>query len=159
VCKCGQGKTYRRAGKKRNGEAVARLVGECEKCKSISLTAGEWRLFENKKAVAKLEDGEEYRTDWRIGNPLTYFDPVSERYGSARYGHGEGFHGALVTRFGLLREKAWYSDRRQAERDVMQVFCIMHGLAKHQRRVAAGGDPSIPVRGAGPPPLPLARAA
>ena len=53
-----------------------------------------------------------------------------------------------VTRFGLLREKAWYRDRRQAERDVMQVFCAMHSIAKHQRRLAAHGAPGAPSTGA-----------
>jgi hypothetical protein len=85
--------------------------------------------------------------------------PLPERYGKARYGHGEGFHGALVTRFGLLREKAWYRDRRQAERDVTQVFCAMHSIAKHQRRLAAHGAPGAPLTGASGPPPPLARAA
>jgi hypothetical protein len=158
-CRCGEGKTYRRVGKKRNGEAVARLEGSCRNCGSVSLTAGQWRLFENKKAVAKALPTEKDKIDWRIGNPLTFDDPVSKRYGKARYGHGEGFHGTLVTRFGLLREKAWYRDRRQAERDVMQVFCAMHSIAKHQRRLAAHGAPGAPLTGASGPPPPLARAA
>ncbi len=158
-CECGQGKTFRRVGKKQSGEAVARLEGSCRNCGSVSLTAGQWRLFANKKAVAKVLPGEKHEIDWRIGNPLTFDDPVSKRYGKARYGHGEGFHGALVTRFGLLKEKAWYRDRRQAERDVMQVFCAMHSIAKHQRRLAAHGAPGAPLTGASGPPPPLARAA
>jgi hypothetical protein len=158
-CKCGKGKTYRRVGKKQSGEAVARVEGECPSCGRISLTAGQWRMFNNSKGVAKVLPGEEHETDWRVGNPLTFDDPLSERYGKARYGHGEGFHGALVTRFGLLREKAWYRDRRQAERDVMQVFCAMHSIAKHQRRLAAHGAPGAPLTGASGPPPPLARAA
>jgi hypothetical protein len=158
-CRCGEGKTYRRVGKKRNGEAVARLEGECPNCKSISLTAGQWRMYNGSKGVAKVLPGEKHEIDWRVGNPLTFDDPVSERYGTARYGHGEGFHGALVTRFGLLKEKAWYRERRQAERDVMQVFCAMHSIAKHQRRLAAHGAPSAPLTGTSGPPPPLARAA
>ncbi len=173
-CKCGKGKTYRRVGKKKSGvfvadpvtgerrelpEAVARLEGECPTCRRISLTAGQWRMYNNSKGVAKVLPGEEHEIDWRVGNPLTFDDPVSKRYGTARYGHGEGFHGTLVTRFGLLREKAWYRDRRQAERDVMQVFCAMHSIAKHQRRLAAHGAPSAPLTGASGPSPPLARAA
>ena len=69
-----------------------------------------------------------------MGNPLTFHDPVSSTYGSARFGHNEGFHGQLVTRFGLLEGKAWYRDIREAERDFFQVFCIMHSLAMEQRR-------------------------
>jgi hypothetical protein len=173
-CKCGRGKTYRRADKKKSGvfvedpvtgerrelpEAVARLEGSCPDCESISLTAGHWRMYNSSKGVAKVQPGEEHETDWRVGNPLTFDDLVSKRYGKARYGHGEGFHGTLVTRFGLLKEKAWYRDRRQAERDVMQVFCAMHSIAKHQRRLAAHGAPGAPLTGASGPPPPLARAA
>ncbi len=143
-CKCGQGKVLRRAEKRANGEAVGRLEGSCPNCGPVSLTTGDWRLMNNKKGVAKALPGEEDKIDWRVGNPLTYEDPLSKMYGSARFGHNEGFHGTLVTRFGLLKEKAWYRDRRHAERDLLQVFCAMHAIAKEQRRRAA---------------LPLARAA
>jgi hypothetical protein len=165
-CACGQGKTIRRAEKNARGEAVARLEGECPNCGSVSLTAGEWRLFQTedkgRPGVAKLLPGEEDKTDWRVGNPLTYNDPLSEQYGSARFGHNEGFHGALVTRFGLLKEKAWYRDSREAERDLLQVFCVMHALAMEQRRRAScASAPSAPLPGAGDsgPAPPLAQAA
>jgi hypothetical protein len=166
-CACGQGKTFRRVEKKRSGEAVARLEGSCKECGSVSLTAGQWRLYGNAKSktqgVAKVLRGEEGKIDWRVGNPLTFNDPVSSKYGSARFGQNEGFHGALVTRFGLLKEKAWYRDRRQAERDLFLVFSAMHSLAKEQRRLAAQmAVPTAPLTGAsssGPPPPALARAA
>ena len=143
-CACGQGKVLRRATKNAAGEAIGRLEGSCPNCGAVSLTTGQWRLFGNKKAAAKALPDEQDKIDWRVGNPLTYKDPLSQTYGSARFGHNEGFHGALVTRFGLLRDKAWYRDRRHAERDLFQVFCAMHSIAKEQRRRAA---------------LPLARAA
>jgi hypothetical protein len=163
ACKCGKGKTLRRVSKKQSGEAVARLEGTCETCRPISLTAGEWRRFQNKKAVAKAASDEKSEIDWRVGNPLTFYDTLSAKYGSARFGHNEGFHGALVTRFGLLKGKAWVRDRRHAERDLLQVFCAMHALAKEQRRRAGQIPiPTAPLTGAGssgPPPPPLARAA
>jgi hypothetical protein len=164
-CECGAGKTMRRGTKKADGEAVGRLEGSCPNCGSVSLSAGEWRLFastKKKNAVAKVLPDEKDKIDWRIGNPLTYYDPLSAQYGSARFGHQEGFHGALVTRFGLLKEKSWHRDRRQAERDVLQVFCGMHALAMEQRRRAARvASPSAPLSGAGNsgPPPPLSRAA
>jgi hypothetical protein len=164
-CKCGAGKTMRRASKKANGEAVGRLEGSCPNCDSVSLSAGEWRLFASSRktnAVAKALPDEKGKIDWRVGNPLTYYDRLSAQYGSARFGHQEGFHGSLVTRFGLLKEKSWHRDRRQAERDVLQVFCGMHALAMEQRRRAARSScPSAPLTGAGisGPPPPLARAA
>jgi len=155
-CACGQGKTMRRAKKKLDGEAVASLEGSCPNCGPVSLTAGQWRLFSNKKAVAKALPDEQDKIDWRVGNPLTFHDLLSEQYGSARFGQNEGFHGALVTRFGLLRGKSWYRDARQAERDVLQVFCVMHVLAMEQRRRAAG---SVPIESKSGPPPPLALAA
>jgi hypothetical protein len=159
-CKCGQGKTFRRANKNKKGEAIARLEGTCPNCGFISLTAGEWRLYSNGKAVAKAASDEKDKLDWRIGNPLTFNDPLSAKYGSCRFGQNEGMHGALVTRFGLLKDKAWYRDRRQAERDLLLVFCAMHALAKEQRRRAAMAVPTAPLtgEGSGAPP-PLARAA
>ena len=171
-CACGQGKTVRRVTKKkRSGEAVARLEGSCKECGSVSLTAGDWRLYGNARdktrGVAKALSGEEDKIDWRVGNPLTFHDTLSTKYGSARFGQNEGFHGALVTRFGLLKEKAWYRSKTQAERDLFQVFCAMHSLAKEQRRRAAEiVAPTAPPTGASssgpppaPPPRPLARAA
>jgi hypothetical protein len=165
ACECGQGKVMRRARKKRNGEAVASLEGSCPNCKSVSLTTGRWRRVGNIKtgnSVAKTLHDEQSESDWRIGNPLTYNDKLSDQYGSARFGQHEGWHGALVSRFGLLKDKAWYRDARDAERDLLQVFCVMHSLAMEQRRRAAsaGTRPSTPLAGAcraqAPP---LARAA
>jgi hypothetical protein len=162
ACACGQGKTMRRARKKQSGEAVAALEGSCPNCGSVSLTAGQWRLFNNKKAVARALPDEQDKRDWRIGNPLTFHDPLSAQYGSARFGQNEGFHGALVTRFGLLRGKSWYRDSRAAERDVFQVFSIMHALAMEQRRRAAKQDAvpaPLPDAGSSGPPPQLALAA
>ena len=69
-----------------------------------------------------------------------------------------------MTRFGLLKEKSWHRDRRQAERDLLQVFCAMHAIAKEQRRRAVSGSAQeLPTAsdggGSGPPPSPLALAA
>ena len=165
ACKCGEGKTMRRATRNKRGHAVARLEGSCPNCGPVCLTAGKWRLAHNGKSVTgdNLND-ERHRIDWRVGNPLTYNDPLSAAYGSARFGHNEGFHGALVSRFGILREKSWYRDRRDAEADVLQVFIAMHALAMTQRRRAAAGATSdgptpLPARGAPPGPPPLAAAA
>jgi len=71
-----------------------------------------------------------------------------------RFGHNEGFHGALVTRFGLLKEKSWHRSREHVERDFFQVFCIMHSLAMEQRRRAAAkaNTSSPPPTGGAPPP-------
>jgi hypothetical protein len=147
-------KNFRR---KKSGEAVCGVEGNCHQgCGHVSITAGEWRRTQNPNGFVKVMPGDEHRADWRMGNPLTFNDPVSSTYGSARFGHNEGFHGALVTRFGLLKEKADYRDRRVAERDFFQVFAIMHSLAMEQRRRAAAAS-ATPDAGSGgsPPPLKL----
>lgn len=160
-CKHGTQATKKNFRRKVSGAAVCGVEGDCDLgCGHIQITAGEWRRAQNPTRFVKLMPGEEDRADWRMGNPLTFHDPVSATYGSARFGHNEGFHGQMVTRFGLLKEKAWYRDRREAERDFFQVFCIMHSLAMEQRRLAAVASAApAPMTGAGgqqPPPLRLA---
>jgi hypothetical protein len=72
--------------------------------------------------------GEEEWADWKMGNPLTFHDPVSSTYGSARFGHNEGFHGQLVTRFGLLEGKALVS-RHPRSRTRLLPGLLHHALA------------------------------
>jgi Fe-S cluster biogenesis protein NfuA len=38
----------RRADKNANGEVIERLEGSCPTCGPVSLTAGEWRIFDNR---------------------------------------------------------------------------------------------------------------
>lgn len=162
-CIHGNAATKRMLRRTKGGDAVAGIEGDCKQgCGHISITAGEWRTAQNPKRFTKVMPGDEDRADW-MGNPLTFKDKVSKKYGRARFGHNEGFHGALVTRFGLLKGKANYSDIRQAERDFFGVFSIMHALAMEQRRRAAQATAthataSPPQRGGAPPP-PLADAA
>jgi hypothetical protein len=75
ACARGQGEVLRRAKKNASGEAVGRLEGSCPNCDPISLTTGQWRLFNNKKAAAKALHDEQDKIDWRVGNPLTFNDP------------------------------------------------------------------------------------
>ena len=151
-------KDFRR---KKGGEAVARIEGTCsEGCGHISITAGEWRTARHPKRFVRVMPGEEQSADWKMGNPLTYNSKVSEAYGTARFGHNEGFHGALVTRFGLLKEKTKRRSHEHVERDSFQVFFIMHALAMEQRRrAAAKANASPPAATGGAPPPPLASAA
>jgi hypothetical protein len=71
-----------------------------------------------------------------------------------------------VTRFGLLKEKSWHRHRRHAERELLQVFCLMHALAKETRRQRKAREEADAAAGGGGgggggsgPPLPLALAA
>ena len=160
-CAHGNAATKKDFRRKKTGEAVSRVEGNCsEGCGHISITAGEWRTAQNPRRFVRIMPGEEDRADWRMGNPLTFNNKVSQSYGTARFGHNEGFHGALVTRFGLLKEKTWRRTREQVERDFFQVFSIMHSLAMEQRRrAAAKATASQPAATGGEPPPPLASAA
>jgi len=148
-CDCGEGKVMRRAARRSSGETVAWLEGACPNCGPVSMTAGQWRIFDRPQRVAKALADERDKVVWAIGNPLTFNDPLSAQYGSARFGHNEGFHGALVTRFGLLKGKSWHRTRDAAERDLLQTFCAMHALAKEQRRRAAQGAAAVADGGGG----------
>jgi hypothetical protein len=141
-CLCGDYKLSRRVSRNRDGEVVSRLEGECKKtCGSITITSGLWRAVQNPRRFVRCQPGEEGQADWSFGNPLTFNDPLSAQFGKNRFGHGEGFHGHLQTRFGLLKHKAWYRRREQAQLDFLMVFCGMHALAMEQRRRAKAKAP------------------
>ena len=65
---------------------------------------------------------------------MTFNSLEAQEYGIRRFWHNEGFHGALVSRFGLVKEKRWFRRRDQARIDVAMVFSIQHAIAMEQRR-------------------------
>jgi hypothetical protein len=136
-CVCGKSRTFWRVSRDGNGRAVVRTEGSCSKCGSITITSGKWRAARNPRRFTRCQPEEtEADADWSFGNPLTFNDPTSRAFGRGRFGHGEGFHGHLQTRFGLLKHKAWYRRRQEAERDFLMVFAGMHALAMEQRKRA-----------------------
>lgn len=158
ICKCGKG-SVSRIFKDHAGRAVTRAEGRCKSCGSITITSGAWYLAANVHGAGKPEfrrcqPGDEDRADLAFGNALTFNDPLSSIYGSGRFGHQEGFHGHLVTRFGILREKGWYRRKVQAETDVTVTFCVMHVVAMEYRRRLREAD-ALPVEppANGPPVL------
>jgi len=137
-CVCGKGKTTPRLSRHaKTGRAVVRVEGECKNCGNITITSGKWRLADGRpKRFIRLLPGEKAKVDWLFGNPLTFNAVLGKQFGKNRFGHGEGFHGHLVTRFGLLKGKSWYRRREQAQLDFLMVFSSMHALAMEQRRRA-----------------------
>jgi len=136
-CLCGKGKTAKRI-ELSGGRACARVEGRCKSCGSITITSGDWRLVQNPKRFIRVMPGDpDDRRDWLFGNPLTFNDAVAAAYGRGRFGYGEGFHGALATRFGVNSGKRWYRRKAQAELEAVMVFSVMHALALEQRRRAA----------------------
>lgn len=145
VCACGAGRSERAVELGKRGLS-SRVKGRCEKCGNVSITAGQWRLSQNPRKFVPTQPGEE--PDLSLGNPLTYNDPLAARYGNARFGHNEGFHGMLKTRF-HFNSKRWFRRIEQAETDAAVVFSIIHTCALHvheksrrrRLRVPGQGDP------------------
>ena len=134
-CNCGNGIVSSRVGRTHGGRAYARVEGRCKTCGSITITAGQWRLAQNPKKFRLVQPTDAVTDrDWTFGNPLTYRSPVAAAFGKKRFGHNEGFHGALERRFRLIKGKRWYRTRVEAETDAAIIFSIMHVLAMEQRR-------------------------
>ncbi len=143
--------TYRKI--EQVGERVVlRTEGECKHCeKSITITAGTWRKVKDTTRSAKdprgqskfvpmhLTDPESAR-EWDLGNPFSYHDELSARFGEMRFGHGEGFNGSCVKRFKLFKTKARLENDARAELHCVMVFCIMHGLTQRRRELEAIGE-------------------
>ena len=152
-CRCGSARLAKRIRLHCNGQAAVRVEGTCDNCGSITITSGLWRRAQNPDRFVKVMSGEEHETDWTLGNPLSFHDDLAAAYGSARFSQQEGFFGHMSTRFGLLEGKSWHRSRDAAERDALQVFCLMHGMAiegRRRRRVAEQATST------GPPGEPLA---
>lgn len=133
-CVCGEGKTVPRINQDKNSRAVVRVEGDCKNCGSITITSGKWRPASKPNRFVRCRSGEE--ADYAFGNPFTFNNSRAKAFGRARFGHGEGFHGHIQTRFGLLKHKAWYRRREQAQLDFLMVFCTMHALSIEQRKRA-----------------------
>ncbi len=114
VCRCEQGKTTRVVELDSHGRAVARLKGECAKCKSILITSGLWRLSGNEKFVKCLPEERSSAAEFDFGNPLTFNDDLAREYGRQRFNGQEGAFGSQFTqRWKLLKSKRWFYRQTQ----------------------------------------------
>lgn len=133
-CRCGMGSVKRISTRNTKGRAVVRTECSCPSCGPFMATSGLWRKAQNPSRFVRVAPGEDDKIDWRFGNFLTFHDPLSEAYGNARFGHGEGFFGAVVTRYKLLCGKRYFRQREQAEAELLLVYSHMHVLAMEQRK-------------------------
>ena len=141
ICACGAGTTIKRLSLDRNGKAVVRTEGSCKKCGSITITSGDWRRAQNPDNWVRLNpQNPSDKPDLLMGNPLTFNDRIAAEYGRRRFGHHEGFHGALVSRFGLIKDKRWFRRLDEAKIATAMTFCVMHVVALEQRRRRAEAD-------------------
>lgn len=140
-CACGAGTSIKRLSLDRNGKAVVRTEGACRKCGSITITSGDWRKAQNPDRWVRINpQNSREKPDLLMGNPLTFNDPISGEYGRRRFGHNEGFHGALVSRFGLIKDKRWFRRLDEAKIATAMTFCVMHVVALEQRRRRAEAE-------------------
>jgi len=141
ICACGAGTSIKRLSLDRNGKAVVRTEGACRKCGSITITSGDWRKAQNPDRWVRINpQNPREKPDLLMGNPLTFNDPLAGEYGRRRFGHNEGFHGALVSRFGLIKDKRWFRRLDEAKIATAMTFCVMHVVALEQRRRRAEAD-------------------
>jgi hypothetical protein len=119
-----------------NGRTISRVEGRCDQgCGSITITSGAWKKTQNPERFSRCLPGESVADrDWPLGNPLTFNSRESREYGRRRFGHNEGFHGALVSRFQLNKGKRWFRRLDQARADTALTFLVMHVVALEQRR-------------------------
>lgn len=141
MCRCGHGRVVKRIKLgdrgKALGKAIVRAEGQCSNCGSLTITSGDWRLAQNPahwRRKSRFDPNGVTGPDLLMGNPLTFNDPVANEYGRRRFGHNEGFHGALASRFGLTEGKRWFRRTDQVRVEVAMTFCVMHAIALEQRR-------------------------
>lgn len=164
-CMCGNGTVAHRFNTTLKGEARASIECACDKCGSVSLKSGDWRLVKNPSQFVRInpnDNADVEDADMALGNPLTFDNPKAALYGKNRYAQGEGLHGHATTRFNIFKDRAYIKRLDQARLDVLLPYCLMHALAMETRRRRGQGLPSkkgrgfqlIQGRGAPPPSAP-----
>lgn len=138
-CVCGSGKVSKRAFRDERGYAVMSLEGRCENCGSCTIQAGRWRRSKNAGKSTGADGGSWFmrvhkgdnpsKTDWRLGNYLTFEEPEAVERGGKRFGRNEGFNGAIGKRFGVGREKSYHRTDGAVEAHIAQSLCLMLTLA------------------------------
>lgn len=112
-CACGQGQTERVFQIGKNQALTIATKGKCKDCGNVTITAGKWRRAKNPSRYVRASKAAE--ADPAIGNPLTFNDPISRKYGYGRFGWGESVHATLSHRFGLL-------DAKSRQRSIVEVI-------------------------------------
>jgi hypothetical protein len=144
TCRCGRG-VAKKVGVDGAGEAIVRVQGKCPKCGTITVTSGDWRYSEDNRFVRCHPNDPAGKRDWAFGNPLTFNDLAATEYGNRRFGHNEGLHGTLSSRYRLIRNKRWFRRQAQAEIDTAMTFALIHAISMEQRRRArmTGAPPRL----------------
>jgi hypothetical protein len=143
LCRCGQARTFRRFYRTQSGKLVPRVEGKCDNCGSFTVTSGTWRKSANRWVDDCTAANPHAVPELRLGNPMTFNDPLAMEYGRRRFSVGEGFHSVLSNRFGLVRGRQRIKTRDQVRLQTAMTFCVIHAIAAEQRR-ASGAVPQVP---------------
>ena len=136
-CRCGQAQTFRRFYKKQSGELVPRVEGKCVNCGSITISSGQWRLSSGRWVDDVGASNPYALPELRLGNPMTFNDPIAMEYGRRRFSVGEGFHSVLSNRFGLNRGQRRIKSEDEVRLHTAMTFCVIHAIADAQRNASS----------------------
>jgi hypothetical protein len=147
-CRCGQAQTFRRFYRKKSGQLVPRVEGKCDNCGSITISSGQWRQSRGQWVDDVGASNPHAVPELRLGNPMTFNDPIAVGYGRRRFSVNEGFHSVLSNRFGLVSGRRRIKSQDEVRLQTAMTFCVIHAIADAQRRA----DASVPQAAPQAPP-------
>lgn len=144
--------TSARAGLRADGSATSAVVGRCDTCGPICITAGTKRVASGMVVDVLTDDPAAVaEADWSIGNPLTYNNPKAQAYGAARFANLEGLLGNVKSRYNVFTSRNRCLRLNQMKLMVVQTFAIQHAIAMHYRRCLQADQDGLAI----PQPLPV----
>lgn len=126
-CECGQGEVQKRFHRTKVGRLIPRLEGQCDNCGPITITSGDWKYRAKKWRHRSKNPGG--NPELRMGNPLTFTNPMSKALAQRRFAVQEGVHSILSNRFGVLRGRQRVKYVEDVELRMAMSLCAMHGVA------------------------------
>jgi hypothetical protein len=157
-CKHGKCKVTRRVDDRKTSAGITvRTEFTCpssdsqDHCGSLMLTAGKYRLSDNKTRIVKARRGEEHAIDWTIGNFCTFDDAeYAKKFGLLRRSLQEGFFGSQLSNRTKALHKRWIRRKAQAELDIAISLSVLHAAKLERRRERLGKPRSAPAHAALP---------
>lgn len=124
-----------------DGSATSAVLGHCDQCGPLYVTAGKKRIS-GRQLVDVLSDNpaDVEDADWSFGDPLTYNDLRAADYGAARFANLEGLLGNVKKRYNVFTARNRCKKLCQAKLMVVQTFAIQHAIAMHYRRCVQAAE-------------------
>jgi ribosomal protein S27AE len=143
LCRCGQGEVKKKFYRSRKGKLIPRLEGHCPTCGRITITSGDWALH-NRRWRHRLKHPSA-QVDPQMGNPLTFTNPISERYAKRRFAVQEGMHSVLSNRFHLIDGRKRVKTSAEVDLLTLMTYCAIHGIAHARAQAQAPPAQSLPL--------------